>query len=250
MLSSPATPDKDGVKTFTCTECGDTKTEAVKYTVVTTVADGAQWDSLFDLTNCTVSGSYKDGGEEKGYTATVADDKCVVIHEESDGNEEFYMFLKDGVWYGGERGSAGLICWESDDTDGITLVDIFELFDFKGEFGSFTYDSGLGAYVAFKNDNYFKVYVEDGKLVKINYHYSDREVPSYTFVFENYGSAVIDSFPEFCFDHTFETEWSYDESAHWHVCATEGCGKTSDYDVHVGGPNVLIECEICGYDPN
>ena len=49
-ITTSATPEADGVKTFTCTACGQTKTEAVSYAPDTTVTE-AEWLAAFSREN-------------------------------------------------------------------------------------------------------------------------------------------------------------------------------------------------------
>ena len=46
-ITTEATAEADGVKTFTCTACGQTKTDSVKYTVSATVTK-EEWENAFD----------------------------------------------------------------------------------------------------------------------------------------------------------------------------------------------------------
>ncbi|MCD7729359.1 MAG: hypothetical protein LUI60_05535, partial [Clostridia bacterium] len=53
--------------------------------------------------------------------------------------------------------------------------------------------------------------------------------------------------------HTYSTQWSYDEVAHWHGCLDEDCDTVSDYEEHIpadegssNGGYVYYTCEVCG----
>ena len=59
--------------------------------------------------------------------------------------------------------------------------------------------------------------------------------------------------------HTYSTEWTYDETGHWHECTYDGCTQTSDYAVHtfessVTAPTYTAQgyttytCSVCGYN--
>ena len=44
--------------------------------------------------------------------------------------------------------------------------------------------------------------------------------------------------------HTYATEWSYDETYHWHSCTHDGCDAVSDREAHTFDGNA---CSVCGY---
>ena len=44
--------------------------------------------------------------------------------------------------------------------------------------------------------------------------------------------------------HNYSTEWSYDETGHWHACTNEGCAEKQDFEAHtLDGDN----CTVCDY---
>ncbi len=48
-------------------------------------------------------------------------------------------------------------------------------------------------------------------------------------------------------EHVYETNWSYNETEHWHKCT--GCGEVSDKAAHSGGKATCTAkaiCEVCG----
>ena len=49
--------------------------------------------------------------------------------------------------------------------------------------------------------------------------------------------------------HTWATEWSHDETEHWHACTGEGCTEKNDVAAHLGGTatcKTKAVCEVCG----
>ena len=49
--------------------------------------------------------------------------------------------------------------------------------------------------------------------------------------------------------HTWATEWSQDETEHWHDCTGEGCTEKNDVAAHLGGTatcKTKAVCEVCG----
>lgn len=251
-ITQEASASTDGVKTFTCTECGETKTTAIKYnsnqtsTKVTTVANAEEWKQLFVLTNCTALG-HADR-EESVVTITVADNQCIIITNGPSYSSTYYLFEKNGTWYEGSATARGYTSTEKPKMTGIMLGDAFESFEkYADEYSEFIYDESQKAYVkqwthASGTVRTCTVYVENGKLAKISYrngNYSSDEL-----IFSNYGTTVIDSFPEFCTEHTYEETMSFDDDFHWYGCTTEGCGNTQGMYFHD-----LSEtgCTECGY---
>ena len=50
-------------------------------------------------------------------------------------------------------------------------------------------------------------------------------------------------------EHTWSTEWSGDETKHWHACSAEGCVAKKDEGNHEGGSATHTEkavCDVCG----
>ena len=49
--------------------------------------------------------------------------------------------------------------------------------------------------------------------------------------------------------HTWATEWSHNETEHWHACTGEGCTEKNDVAAHLGGTatcKTKAVCEVCG----
>ena len=46
--------------------------------------------------------------------------------------------------------------------------------------------------------------------------------------------------------HNFNTEWTNDETHHWHSCSDEGCEEVSDKAEHTFGAVVTITGIVCG----
>ena len=99
-ITTPATAQADGVKTFTCTACNQTKTEVVKYQIDTTVTE-SEWKAAFELNNATATGYLTENGEKEEVLFKL--DKTVYYSEmegyaawvtEKDG--KFYMVDNEG----------------------------------------------------------------------------------------------------------------------------------------------------------
>ena len=113
-------------------------------------------------------------------------------------------------------------------------------------------------------DSTASIYVEDGKIVKIetvdggyeyvaNYDDGTSEVlgssdaTSGVYVFTDHSTTTIESFPSFCINHSFSSEWTIDDEEHWHACQTEKCGAKRSCDDH---EYVDGACTTCGYQGN
>lgn len=91
-ITTPATVQEDGVKTFACTVCGQTKTESIQ---LTTTVTKEEWLSNFTIDNYTVHALEYEG--ESSYE-TVVKGTVSALYQVIQGEEQ-YMVLKDGTWY-------------------------------------------------------------------------------------------------------------------------------------------------------
>lgn len=48
--------------------------------------------------------------------------------------------------------------------------------------------------------------------------------------------------------HNISTEWTYDETNHWHVCTTEGHTDVEDFGAHSFVEGATRKCSVCGYE--
>lgn len=194
------------------TACGQTKDES--YTVKTTVTSD-EWKAMFTPTNVTINGSYDEGGEET-VTIKAADGKWMYIVVESDETFGEYYLRENDAWYvasyeNGEWDEEPHIAkWLSDKGEALTLGDVWERFDgYENMFEQFSYDENLKAYVQVQEKGYYDsslnssvdreivVYVEDGKLKKIEYYTDmERQTVESNFLFVNYGTTVINETAE------------------------------------------------------
>lgn len=192
------------------TACDDGSEEEV---VVTTVASTDEWKNLFLPTNCTVNGSYVEGGQNETVTIKVADGKWTYTVVEPDETFGACYLLKDGAWHFAEHeegvwGELSAARWLSDKGSSLTIGDVWERFyGYENEFDSFSYDEGLKAYVQVKEKSYYDanldayvdrevaVYVENGKLAKIEYFTDmNRQSTEASFMFVDYGTTVVAEF--------------------------------------------------------
>lgn len=93
-ITTPATANADGVKTYTCTECGETKTEAIK--LVTTITKD-QWIANINSKNWTYSG---DNGNNQILTMKITETAVqVTVTSNSEIVTDYYIAIKDGNYY-------------------------------------------------------------------------------------------------------------------------------------------------------
>ena len=100
-ITTAATKEADGVKTFTCTSCGETKTEAVKYTPRTTVTED-EWKTAMDFSaesyECTATMTASSGYSANMYIKVLAD-KIMQIERAADRMAVDYMEKAEGGYY-------------------------------------------------------------------------------------------------------------------------------------------------------
>lgn len=248
-ITKEATEQENGIKTFTCTKCNKTKTEEVKYidtdSKSTTVANEEEWKNLFILTNVTAEG-VDDDGRRAGF---VSDGECCIWME---GNRiDDYYFLKNGVWYDGGERDGLFYCYQETENEIFTLEDVSEFFEgFQDDYSEFSYNKAQKAYVRRVDEEtvayVYTAKVEDGELVNIKVSKINKETSKegvlVEFSFKDYGTTVIESFPDFCTEHTYskefyESEYTSMQGFHGHKCETETCGNY-----------LLVEngnCEVC-----
>ncbi len=177
-ITTAATAEADGVKTFTCTACGQTKTAPVEYTAKATVTK-EEWETAFvfdvDVFQVTeeYSGSY---GEIIAYydtTRVVANDgtdrfAIIYLKETADGYDQYYTEVSS--------------LSDVDTADNFTMTFVTEntfisyfkmtLSQFIEHYDKFDYDEAQRCYVASGvNDEILSatVYFADGKITKIQY---------------------------------------------------------------------------------
>lgn len=93
-ITTPATANADGVKTYTCTECGETKTEAIKF--VTTITKD-QWVANLNSKNWTYSG---DNGNNQIMTMKITENAMqATITSATEETANYYVTIKDGQCY-------------------------------------------------------------------------------------------------------------------------------------------------------
>lgn len=251
---------------------------------VSTTVTEEEWKKLFFASTVTINGTYIEDGEET-VSVKVANNQCVISVVEADESFVQYMFYENGIWYCAEE-NRGLYyvdeaTWISVGSS-LRLRDIFEQFDYENMYGEFVYDETKKAYVytvkgeteeyTFEGftkvytsyDSTVSIYVEDGKIAKIEtvdggYDYvasyddgtsevlGSSEATSGVYVFTDHSTTTIESFPSFCINHSFSSEWTIDDDEHWHACQTEKCGAKMSCDDH---EYVDGACTTCGYQGN
>ena len=184
-ITTEATAEADGVKTFTCTACGQTKTESVQ--LKTTVTE-AEWNAAFALTNATASGFLTENGEQEPVLFKIAD---TVYYSENDGYIAWAV-QKDGEYYMYSVNNS-----EGQLLNGFSIAVSTMLMSFHlPEYASFTYDETTKSYTCI-NDGYpescykFNVYFENGFIVKFE-SCNNSDVVQYSFDFSDYGTTSVE----------------------------------------------------------
>ena len=98
-ITTPATESAEGVKTFTCTACGQTKTESVAYVApaIKTTVTKEEWDAFMASTNYSIAAEVYD---KDGVLSASMEIKATETstYQSYDG-EAIITVLKDSVWY-------------------------------------------------------------------------------------------------------------------------------------------------------
>ena len=186
-ITTKATQEADGVKTYTCTACGTTKTEAVVFTGMTK----AEWDEAFAAANFT-NFAYDETSSMSASGVTVetqmtfkfTKNRAMLKTTVAEQSDEEYVSDKEEVEEGRES--------------------VIEAIKSLVAYDSYAYDAETKTYKATKQvyvetwDLWTKdisVTFEDGKLVQIKYTGSLKE-DNLTFALDStvtitYGSIVI-----------------------------------------------------------
>ena len=183
-ITTPATKDADGVKTFTCTSCGETKTEPLA--LKTTVTE-EEWNAAFAISNFTANGyiTERDRQEDLLMKSTES-----AMYTQNDGYSSMVVKMDDG-WHMVAEGQIGPIM------NGVEPAVIFLMRSFHlPEYDKFTYDEATRSYVYVKSVAsagfyQFNVYFEEGKVVKIE-GMEDEGALTHVFNFTDYGTTTID----------------------------------------------------------
>lgn len=149
-ITTPATKDQDGVKTFTCNDCGETKTEAVEY-VADTEVTAEEWATAMALSADNYTGNFtatmgeesqrvimKKAGNAFSKTAGWLSDGEMTEADEhyyaKDGDTYYHYWLEDEQWYKGEM--------PQDEYESAMSNSIIQGWDFS----SFTYNAQTKVY--------------------------------------------------------------------------------------------------------
>ena len=147
-ITTPATVDADGVKTFTCTKCGETRTEAVVFVATVTEEEWAQAFAFEAIENYVMTASSPDVAEastivinKNGNKAFLkqtygSNERLIYLVNE---NGSYYMYNNDMQGYGYEKYEVNEENYISNISQG--LGEIFK-------FADFTYDEESKAYTA------------------------------------------------------------------------------------------------------
>ena len=175
-ITTPATAAADGVKTFTCTACGATKTESVQLVTTVTTVTKEQWDAAIANHNYTLTAVKYD---EKDI---FIDSMTVMVTETafcSISPLVSYIALQDDIWYlidsESDKGYFGtpIEVEYNDYTFGQMLLD-------ETDFALWSYDTEKKAYSYSYDEGAFYLYFENGIVTRCE---SDQ--------IESYGEKII-----------------------------------------------------------
>ena len=226
-ITTEATPDADGVKTFTCTVCEKTKTEAVKYSAKTTV-EKENWVSLLNsLYDRNLYIAMSAGIRKSSITSsanvikevnTVGDVTTTEYYANENGltyiykcrNNTWYKqpYITSDNWGSGVLESVDHTSWEKvhfwntdsvvDDMLPISLLtyDIFSYDEDEKAYFCKSVEIDYGYSSDYLTDMY--IYFENDKLVKIKYNYCDDTVdnPVYDCYFSCEADDVVIPLPD------------------------------------------------------
>lgn len=209
-ITAPATSTTDGVRTFTCTVCAQTKTEPVEYEAT---ADEI-WQSAFNnanLTNCTVRLEDPNNGTVVYKAAYVDGERRVYFNG---GEEEVYFIWTLENTYIAYR-KVGDNWVKQETTQSNSMFEMFSSYvcicpNFGANFTAFEYDATDETYkfIGVEDENeietndimasgmakYYKASVKlaDGRLVQVTANMSGQNGKTDVIYFENYGVTVVE----------------------------------------------------------
>ena len=188
-ITTPATAQADGVKTYNCTACGQTKTETVKFIIKTTVTE-AEWKAALELNNATATGFLTENGEKEDVLFKL--DKTVYFSE-MDGYSA-WVIEKDGKFYMTDgKGTEDEI-----PNFAINIGSVLMSFHLP-EYSKFTYNESSKAYSCINGEDYpdtfnkYNLYFEDGKLLKFEAIDKASNI-TYCFNFKDYGTTTVEPY--------------------------------------------------------
>lgn len=186
VITTPATPETDGVRTYSCIYCGETTTGTVKYEPQVTVTE-AEWKTALE--------------KELFYNVTMTYIACRFSDGSGEVSQSTSLFKYDGE----KMSSDGTVRENVAKTDMSTdeIVDI--LSHGKDGFAESEFDAENGQYFLLAYDSYYEEEVgliyrfTDGKLVHFELHFLEDGTKDsmyrgrwHVFDFFDYGVTQID----------------------------------------------------------
>lgn len=253
-ITTPATCLKTGVKTYTCTDCKATKDEVIG---LTDHDFETKWiydeDGSGHYHVCATQGC-NEKDEEQAHTYGAWSTEGRIYRECTECGKPEYapsltMVEESSEWY--ERLTRVTV------TVGGGVNSALNVMSKVSCYHTVTYSGSAPVGVV------CEYYDKDGNPIRHEYTLSP-ENPSFTELLPDRAIACvfIESDAETAFEctfslsvsetlpnhtHTFATEWSTDDTWHWHACTGNGCEEEEDVGTHdlVGGT-----CTVCGYKQN
>ena len=193
VITTPATYEKDGVKTYTCTTCSHTKTEAIKFEINPLCPDANEWKSYFTHENVTVTSKQTDSSSVDESIIKIAGDKWIREINDISLHGKFY---KECTIY--NDGETTYIEGNPDNTGIVSKEAFFSFIDFADKFYLF-YETEDGKYELVNDSMYLYgftftevvITVENGRLQTIHM-YSTFDI-ALDYEFFDWGTTVVNN---------------------------------------------------------
>lgn len=242
-ITTPATCVKEGVKTYTCTDCKFTKTEQIQKTEhsfakVWSTNSQSHWHAC-TVEGCTAKADEKEHALGDWQIAGQLVANCVCGYEES--APELSAGGKAKINVGGGQ-TAGLTLFTRSEgyytVQCETAVDIkftcrYDEWDFDKK-QSVRYEY---AFSLTPENNAFTVKLRERSVGYITAYSVSQDIAEITVT-----ASFFETAPEHT--HNYSSEWSHDGAYHWHAC-TGGCGEERDTALHEFDGDL---CMVCGYN--
>ena len=243
---------------YICTICGYEKIEMSK------VTDTTWKEAMTSTSNYTVNQTFTDGNTKISIVVYIAGNDVQMVQNNNGKIDKFILTKVGDKYYEYSFSNNEWIAHEiSKDIYESIKGNFFEYF--KNEYSKFTYDTSANVYelknlavtesMVLKN---IKIGFKGNKIVTFDADLmGGNETTKITCT--NFGTTVVE-IPTDVHEHTYSTEWSYDEENHWHAttCGHEG-GKdknSHEFDEWTVKTPATEEaegietatCTICGYE--
>lgn len=202
-ITTAPTRENDGVKTFTCTLCGATRTESVEYRTTITKEE---WVANMNEDNYTVTLTSESMPSDCAMCAKVCETafyQCY-IYSGVPSNEAF-VALVDGVWYFIQiinENTKNIYQTIKPDKPLGSVCALGDVEDWSAAYDLLVYDEEKDAYVYTAGEEDCEpryVYFENGVITKVEMYVSGGEYSAFilqTYTVTDIGTTVVDNVPD------------------------------------------------------